>query len=308
MLLTDTKKRERISKKEQLQIMNETTAAGIILFNPDISRMQENINAVINQVEHVILVDNGSENKAAIEQALPDSDRLHIIYSQKNKGIAWALNRIFMAAAEYGVSWILTLDQDSVCPAGMISAYQKYLTARYKADSAAGRDTHIGILCPTIVDKHTGVIDGGTAENIPVSRCITSGSLTSHAGWQAIGGFDEKMFIDGVDFDFCDRLRASGYEIIRVGEVRLMHELGRMTTHRFLWRTVKVQNHSAKRKYYIVRNRFYLARKQKKPLAVFKSFFFVIKFSATIILYEKDKRHKIHAVLKGIRDGLRMKL
>ncbi len=291
-----------------MQIMKEITAAGIILFNPDISRMQENISAVINQVEHVILVDNGSENRAAIEQALPDSDRLHIIYSKTNRGIAWALNRIFQEASKYKVCWILTLDQDSVCPPDIINAYQKYLTARYKAASSAGKDTHIGILCPTIVDKHTGIIDGGTAENIPVKRCITSGSLTSYAGWQTIGGFDEKMFIDGVDFDFCDRLWESGYEVIRVGAVHLAHELGSMTAHRLLWKTVKVQNHSAKRKYYIVRNRFYLTRKQKKPLAVFKSFFFVIKFSAAIILYEKDKRQKIHAVMRGMHDGLRMEL
>ena len=288
--------------------MNETTAAGIILFNPDISRMQENINAIMNQVDYVILVDNGSDNKAAIEQALPCSDRLHIIYNEENRGISWALNRIFKEAANYSVSWVLTLDQDSVCPAGMIKQYRKYLSERYDTDSTAGHHTHIGILCPTIVDKPTGIIDGGTSENIPVKRCITSGSLTSYAGWQAIGGFDEKMFIDGVDFDFGDRLWDAGYEVIRVGAVQLTHELGRMTAHRFLWKTVKVQNHSAKRKYYIVRNRFYLARKQRKPLAVFKSFFFVIKFSATIILYEKEKRHKIHAVFKGMYDGLHMKL
>lgn len=60
--MTDAKKRERIRKKEQLQIMNETTAAGIILFNPDISRMQENINAVINQVEHVIHTHTHTQN------------------------------------------------------------------------------------------------------------------------------------------------------------------------------------------------------------------------------------------------------
>lgn len=33
-------------------------------------------------------------------------------------------------------------------------------------------------------------------------ECITSGSLTSVEAWQKIGGFDEWLEIDGVDFDF----------------------------------------------------------------------------------------------------------
>ena len=37
-------------------------SAGIVLFNPDIERLKENIDAVIVQCTHVYLVDNGSKN------------------------------------------------------------------------------------------------------------------------------------------------------------------------------------------------------------------------------------------------------
>jgi len=282
--------------------MRDLTAAGIVLYNPDINRMNENINAIINQVDYVILVDNSSENKsdieAAIQHSFHSSDKVIIKFSQKNNGIAWALNQIFKIAEAQGVKWVLTLDQDSVCPPEMIEKYIKYFASTDKSK--------IGILCPTIVDKNAGIIEGDVYKTETVKRCITSGSFTSLAAWKQIRGFDEKMFIDGVDFDFCDRLRMNGYKIIRIGSVCLTHELGKITTHRFLFKTVKVQNHSAMRKYYIVRNRFYLSRKEKKPFAVIKSFFFVIKFSATIVLYEKNRRKKLKAVFKGMCDGLKL--
>ena len=37
-------------------------SAGIVLFNPDIKRLKENIDAVIVQCTHLYLVDNGSGN------------------------------------------------------------------------------------------------------------------------------------------------------------------------------------------------------------------------------------------------------
>lgn len=282
--------------------MKDLTAAGIVLYNPDINRMKENINAIINQVDYVILVDNGSKNKsdieAVIEHSFHNSDKLIINLSQKNNGIAWALNQIFKIAEEQSVKWVLTLDQDSVCPSDIIEKYINYSSSISK--------NKIGILCPTIVDKNAGILEGDVHKTEEIKRCITSGSFTSLAAWKQLGGFDEKMFIDGVDFDFCDRLRMNGYKIIRIGSICLTHELGKITTHRFLFKTVKVQNHSALRKYYIVRNRFYVSRKEKNTFAIITSFFFVVKFSATIVLFEKNRRKKLKAVFKGMCDGLKL--
>ena len=50
--------------------------AGIVLFQPDIERLKENINAIINYVEHIYMVDNGSENIEEIRECL------ELIYSK----------------------------------------------------------------------------------------------------------------------------------------------------------------------------------------------------------------------------------
>ena len=41
--------------------------AGIVLYNPDIERLSDNIDSVISQVEKIYLVDNGSKNINKIE-------------------------------------------------------------------------------------------------------------------------------------------------------------------------------------------------------------------------------------------------
>lgn len=38
----------------------EAIFAGIVLFNPEISRLKENITHILGQVDRLILVDNGS--------------------------------------------------------------------------------------------------------------------------------------------------------------------------------------------------------------------------------------------------------
>ena len=37
-------------------------AAGIVLFNPDLKRLEENVCAVKSQVDEIIFFDNGSKN------------------------------------------------------------------------------------------------------------------------------------------------------------------------------------------------------------------------------------------------------
>jgi rhamnosyltransferase len=278
--------------------MNLKTAAGIVLYNPDTDRLKQNIDAVIHQVDYVILSDNGSSNTDEIDSLLDSYDKnVIIIFNHANLGIASALNIIFRKAGELGCDWILTLDDDSVCPDNMVSNYISFL------ESSSDR---AGIICPVIKDKNVGIIEGCTQPYEYIRRSITSGSFTSYAAWWDVHGFDEKLFIDGVDFDFSDRLITAGYKIIRLKNTELLHELGHMTSHRFLLWHVKVQNHPALRKYYIVRNRVYVSKKEKQRLYALTSLLFTIKFSLTVILYEKDKKKKLSSIMKGYADGLKM--
>ena len=172
-------------------------SAGIVLFNPDINRLKENISAVIVQCSHVYLVDNGSKNIDTVFELLKrfNQSRITVISNTENLGIAKALNQLTVAAQEDGFRWILTLDQDSVSPPNIVEEFVKY-----------ANNQNVGMLCPVIYDRNKGVVVEAKDGYKEIDECITSGSLLNISAWENIGGFDETMFIDGVDFDICYRL------------------------------------------------------------------------------------------------------
>lgn len=107
--------------------MPNEICAGIVLYNPDIVRLRENVNAIISQVDMLFLQDNGSENISEVEALIGGLPRVVLLKSSRNMGIAWALNQLCEQATADNYCWILTLDQDSVCPEGIIVTYSAYL-------------------------------------------------------------------------------------------------------------------------------------------------------------------------------------
>ena len=190
--------------------------AGVTLFQPEIERLKENINAIYPQVDRVFCVDNGSNNIDEVENWLNVyySDII-LVKNTENLGIARALNQIFEYAVKQDAEWVLTLDQDSVCPSNLIQIYRDYMNVE-----------KIGIICPVLRDRNYEQMDETKGKSEQVSECITSASLNSVSAWTEVGGFFEPLFIDYVDQDYCANLIEHGYHIIRANEAILLHEIG----------------------------------------------------------------------------------
>lgn len=311
---------------------------GIVLYNPKIERLRENLAAVCAQAPEIIVVDNASENAAEITSLLSGYHSVEYLRNGRNLGIAKALNQICAAARERNYAFVVTLDQDSACPENMFAEYRKY--------AGLGR---LGILCPQVRDRNGGRLvqhradtghcirrylrsaprepcagaDGGVSI---VDRCITSASMVSLEAWEAACGFDESMFIDGVDHDFCDRIARKGYLVYRVNSVTLLHEIGSIEVRRFFAWKVLVKNHPAFRKYYIARNTVFLARKRRAAglvqhcannggystrylrdaVLAFKPYLQVTKQFLTVLFYEGSKKEKLGAILRGASDGRKL--
>lgn len=271
--------------------MDEKIGAGIVTYNPEIERLHQNIRSVIHQVEEIVIIDNASDNVGEIEAVANKHEKVLCMKNKCNFGMAKALNDLFAYYEAKQFGWVLTLDQDSICPKNMIVTYKRYLGGG------------LGILCPNVFDINIGSgITQGT-ENVYVKRCITSGSLTSVKAWRKIKGFDEKMFIDGVDFDFCDRLNQSGYQILKISSMEMKHEIGHMQEKRLFCFKVKVKNHSAFRKFYIAKNIVYLDRKNKCGSYPFSTVLREIKLILIVLFYEKEKMQKIKQIIRGIKAG-----
>lgn len=269
--------------------------AVVVTYNPDLERLKSNIESlgIQNPLDGIIVVDNGSKNVDKIESALSKT-KVEIIKLGRNQGIARALNVGIQKASDTGADWVLTCDQDSILPANLMQSFSKYLQSE-----------GVAILCPKIYDENAEIYVKPVSESSPfvcVEKCITSGSLTNVACWKNVNGFDEFLFIDGVDFDFCERLREKKFKICCVNDVVLRHTIGNMHVKKLGPFKILVLNHGAFRKYYILRNRIYCDFKMRGFISV-KSCFAVVKQLLLILLFEKGKKEKLVSAAKGVKDG-----
>lgn len=269
--------------------------AGIVLFNPEIERLNENIEHIRKQVPMVILVDNGSSNLEDVKSLICDLPNIILLENGKNLGIAQALNRILRKAQKEHYEWVLTLDQDSVSTDGLIREYRDFL------ENCS--EKNIGCLTCNIVDRNFS-LEKREAGFEDIDYCITSGSLMNVEITLSVGGFDESMFIDKVDCDICINLRQHGYRIVRIAYEGLLHEIGHAKQINLGFRKWELYNHSSFRRYYMCRNASYLLRKYHNGYVV-KMFLKEIFQFFLVLLFEEDKKEKAGKSIKGFFDGFK---
>ena len=284
-------------------------AAIIVSYNPD-SNLFDSINLLLNQVEKVIIVDNGSKEKYVKYIKSINEDKIEIILNKENLGVATALNIGVRKALENGYEWILTMDQDSKASPDMV----KKMFNVYNSINREERKDILSIF-PNFVDERIQSIEENSNMNSYeyVDADITSGNLLRKEVFEKVGFFDDSLFIDLVDTDFCMRLNEKGIKMIKIRDAVLYHSLGESKTIKGILGSFNTSNHSALRRYYMTRNRFYIWEKYKglnsftlnRDKKLFKKEF------VKIILDEKDKVNKIKLVLRGYKDykkGIKGKL
>lgn len=258
-------------------------------------RLRENVTAVLREVDHVFIVDNASTNGESIQSLAEEHQGIRVYVNPVNLGIAKALNQIFEAAMEQDTGWVLLLDQDSVCSAGMVDILASKI--------APG----ICVVAPSIVDRSDTKAHPTPSDNCDVNYCITSGSLSEVNAWRSVGGYDESMFIDFVDFDYCLRLRAQGLRIMRAPEAHLLHEIGKITRHGpFI-----AYNHSATRSYHMARDMLYYAYKHRRARTDLKvqsrglaaTYLVLIRKALIVAVFEEDRLRRVSALVRGMVSG-----
>ncbi|MBT9776253.1 glycosyltransferase [Clostridium sp. MCC353] len=271
---------------------------GIVTYNPELVRLKDNILAIQNQVPIIVIFDNGSNNIEDIRQTASEFANTKVLESSENVGIAAALNRLMQWGCENNYDWMLSLDQDSVCPNNFVSLMKPYFTI----------EQNLGVVAPVIVDRNVGVVGHDPkTEYVYVNTCITSGSFSKISAWKEIGEYDESMFIDSVDFEYCYRMRKYGYGVIQVKNVHLLHEIGKSEKKKILLWTIDVRNHSAFRKYYMARNNVYYPLKNHLWFRFIRGNIRNLKMGAIVLLYESDKKKKLKSISSGWKAGLKKK-
>lgn len=269
---------------------------GIVLYNPDI-QMLNNIKKFEDQVEKIYIYDNsenGLKNKLILEEYL--KNEYCYISLGENLGLAYALNHICKIAIEDGFDFIFTMDQDSVFDEGAVKKMIEF----------AENNCQYGMIIPKIIPYFNKIIrenESGDLSETIVKFAITSGSLLNLDAYRMSEKFDDSLFIEHVDVDFCIKLNKIQRKIIRLNYVILFQRAGNSIPKKLLGRTVHPLFANPIRGYYLFRNQKYLKRKYGKELYSYTGKLY--KTLIKTILYEDQKGKRIKLYIEGYISGQR---
>ena len=277
-------------------------AACVVLYNPD-DTIFENILTYGNYVDKLIVIDNSLKKNNLLIDKLNEVFESKLIYinNNDNLGIATALNQACDKAIELQFKWILTMDQDS-----SFINFDHYKKCLEKVQNV----NNIALLAAN-TDKEG-------YSNFDINECscnyredkfsvITSANIVNLEYFEEIGRFNDKLFIDMVDYDYCLRINIKKFKILYFPDVFVEHKLGEvhLRTNIFTRKKKYKTEHNAQRAYYISRNSLYLSKNYgkyfPKEFGMLHILNIVFIHDVTkILLYEIDKWNKLKAKFIGL--------
>lgn len=265
----------------------------VTLYNPD-SRVVENLGTYVGYLDKLYVIDNSPVCNHTILQDITNTySKVACLASGKNLGVSMALNIALVKADSEGYELLLTMDQDSF--------FLPDQASRYFASIKEIDFKSVAVVSP----YHRRVVsDEGACIYQEKDIVWTSGNVLSVPVAMQLGLFDERLFIDSVDHEYCLRARLTGYRILQATNCYLNHEVGEGRMVRKFFKKKFRRYHSPIRFYFMIRNSLYVSslygerfdnfcKKNSKELR--KEFIRAIKYS-------NERRRYIYYALLAWRD------
>lgn len=288
--------------------MNEKILAIIVTWQPVIKDLSCQIAVLLNSNVDIIIVDNGSENVAALEEyAAGCPDKVSLLKMHENLGIAAAQNCGINRAIEHDYTYVLLMDQDSLPADNMVEELLCGISALPDAAAIGPNFTNPNDVSQARFIRVEGLsiiklMQSDSNNLVEVDHLIASGSLIPVRNLGITGLMDESLFIDYVDIEWALRARSKGLRSYGCFSARMHHTLGDNTIALF---GRNIAMHSAQRHYYMVRNAILLYKKKFIPLSW--KIVDMYKLSTKIfilLLFTRYKLKNIKAVIRGCLDGI----
>ncbi|MFI3685946.1 glycosyltransferase [Vagococcus fluvialis] len=265
-------------------------AVGIILYNPS----EENFDNLVNYTKKfnkIYIYDNSKDNNSKkIESILVDKNYTYF-FNGLNEGISIPFNKMIQESKKENCDYFLMMDQDSYFNSQNI----EFLVSEVERNT----DNNSVLFCPNIF--FNGTKKGEIEENASVEFCITSGSIVNVNVFIELKGYDENLFIDGVDRDFCIRVIENNFRIKKIKDSMMKQTLGDKNKN-----LLGIYEHSPLRNYYIYRNRLYVINKYPlkfNKLSKIKSLYLSqLKQIFSILFFEDKKVEKYNFIKKAKLD------
>jgi len=283
--------------------------------------LQQHIEALLGQMrplQEIVIVDNGSSDGtcALIAERYP---QITLLKLPENLGVGGGLAAgMAYAALEKRHDWVLTFDQDSVPHEDALKTLLKGM------ESLNGEGGEVGIAAAMPVHTETGACyppliwrDGFVKPSPDLLRqpiwfadlVITSGCMVRRDVVEKVGLPRTDFFIDFVDFEYCLRVRSSGYKIAVIPSAELGHEIGNAREVWFFGRQRLWPGYAPWREYYYSRNLAY-AGWHLYPNRGTKRFVLghLARHAGAVVLFSPKKVACLRKMAQGFSDGWRARL
>lgn len=276
--------------------MDVKIAALVILYNYN-NQCLENIRTYLEDVDIVFAFDNSTKKNQELESKLKSMQKIYYIDGHGNQGLSHAINLVAHKAIKMGYQWLITFDQDSTAYNNIIEQMKEFI-------STSTEISQIGLIGPVIKSD----LQKFNEVKYKISYndwLIQSGALHNLEAYKAVKGYDENLFIDQVDIEYCARLKRKGYKIVKLNHAILAHnnqdDNVKVIHKKYL--NYVANKYSPTRYYYYVRNNLYCAKKYKN---INPKYYDDLKNNIKKILhtlpYEDDKWPRLIAVVYGFLD------
>jgi GT2 family glycosyltransferase len=300
--------------------MTQSVASVTVAYN-SVKGLPRQIDALMRQkhrLDEIIVVDSASTDgtSAMLAERYP---QVTVLRMPENLGQAggWSLGLSYAALSKRH-DWVWSFDDDSV------PAPEALETLLSGIDSLGETNSAVGLAAPMPIHRKTGssylpflwrngfVRPSPEVVNNPMwfaDLVIASGCLVRRAVVERLGLPRGDFFMDFCDFEYCLRIRSSGYKIVVINRVELDHEIGNARTVRFLGAQRLWMNQPPFREYYFSRNLTYLAWWLYPNGASKRSVMrLLVSRMGGVVLFSSRKFSCLIGMVQGFHDGLRGRL
>ena len=296
-----------------MNLKGSIVSAIVVSYFPDSDVLIRLLVSLSSQVGKLILVDNGGGGSAA--RAIQDQGiALEHIELGKNLGLGHALNVGFESARRLGAKYVATFDQDSAPPCDLIG---KLEDAHLKLEAQGVKCAAVG---PVFFDRREdskvhfpfyfekqgricsavhGKWDGDVVET---DALITSGMLVRADVWSDGVHYDEGLFVDYTDTEWCFRARAKGYKLFGCLNVEMGHAPSDAPPARIFG--LSFFRYSPLRRFYYFRNtvRFCLSPYVSRAWKFRLGSALALRFAVNLLI-DKNRLRSLEMMIRGVFDG-----
>lgn len=247
----------------------------------------------------VVIVDNASQD---IEELKDLSDRYGaaLVRNERNKGFGVACNQ---GAALAETEFLLFLNPDAELQPGaieaLVNAAERYPEASAfnpkisdeKGKPAFKRHSHL-------MPRSEKMARGWPEETSEVSVLSGAAIFVRKKLFDAVGGFDEKIFLYHEDDDLARRLKRDHGPLMFIREANMIHLGGRSSE--------RTPSNAALKAWHMGRSRVYAARKHGVSAPFIRALHSALRqLISVVVLTSPRKRAKQTAYLKGVWSTLK---